>query len=223
MNIYEIKTQLIEFRKKHHLTQQNVSELTNIPQTTISLIERGMKLPLIFEERLLLDLLAGKNEKAQTMFKNKKVGMNLKQILRFNGYTESGFARLTGVTKREILDIENGMIDLEAEENAGLLRKITTPGIVSRTDLFRSDKVYGDLADEKIRDIKVEIDEEENRFVERIAQKVVDKLNSKNNNNSAFKDKDLNNTLISTLYNGLNCLSTTDQEKVEKWIDMYLR
>ena len=217
MSICTLKNKLTEFRRRYHLTQYDISALTNIPQPTISLIERGQKVPLIYEEKLLLDLIEGKNIKAQEILNRKQIGINLKQILRVKGYTESSFAKLAGVTKRQILNIENGSIDLTDERNNWLLRKITVPNVVNKSDLFitrNGEKL------EKI-EVKTDLDEEEIIFADRIANRISEKILEKD---AAFKDKNLNNLLMYTLYNGLEKnLSQEEQDKVEEWINKYLK
>ena len=218
MSIYTLKNKLTEFRRRYHLTQYDIAELTNIPQPTISLIERGQKVPLIYEEKLLLDLIEGKNPKAQEVLNRKQIGINLKQTLKVKGYTESSFAKLVGVTKRQILNIENGSIDLTDENNNWLLRKITVPNIVNKSDLFitrNGNKL------EKIA-VKTDLDEEEIIFADRIANRISEKILEKD---EAFKDKKLNNLLMYTLYNGLSekILSQEEQYKIEEWINKYLK
>ena len=218
MSIYTLKNKLTEFRRRYHLTQYDIAELTNIPQPTISLIERGQKVPLIYEEKLLLDLIEGKNPKAQEVLNRKQIGINLKQALKVKGYTESSFAKLVGVTKRQILNIENGSIDLTDENNNWLLRKITVPNVVNRSDLFitrNGNKL------EKIA-VKTDLDEEEIIFADRIANRISEKILEKD---EAFKDKKLNNLLMYTLYNGLSekILSQEEQYKIEEWINKYLK
>ena len=218
MSIYTLKNKLTEFRRRYHLTQYDIAELTNIPQPTISLIERGQKVPLIYEEKLLLDLIEGKNPKAQEVLNRKQIGINLKQTLKVKGYTESSFAKLVGVTKRQILNIENGSIDLTDENNNWLLRKITVPNVVNRSDLFitrNGNKL------EKIA-VKTDLDEEEIIFADRIANRISEKILEKD---EAFKDKKLNNLLMYTLYNGLSekILSQEEQYKIEEWINKYLK
>lgn len=218
MSVYTLKNKLTAFRRKYHLTQYDIAELTNIPQPTISLIERGQKVPLIYEEKLLLDLIEGKNPKAQEVLNRKQIGINLKQTLKVKGYTESSFAKLVGVTKRQILNIENGSIDLTDEKNNWLLRKITVPNVVNKSDLFitrNGNKL------EKIA-VKTDLDEEEIIFADRIANRISEKILEKD---EAFKDKKLNNLLMYTLYNGLseNILSQEEQYKIEEWINKYLK
>lgn len=218
MSIYTLKNKLTEFRRRYHLTQYDIAELTNIPQPTISLIERGQKVPLIYEEKLLLDLIEGKNPKAQEVLNRKQIGINLKQTLKVKGYTESSFAKLVGVTKRQILNIENGSIDLTDENNNWLLRKITVPNVVNKSDLFitrNGNKL------EKIA-VKTDLDEEEIIFADRIANRISEKILEKD---EAFKDKKLNNLLMYTLYNGLSekILSQEEQYKIEEWINKYLK
>lgn len=218
MSIYTLKNKLTEFRRRYHLTQYDIAELTNIPQPTISLIERGQKVPLIYEEKLLLDLIEGKNPKAQEVLNRKQIGINLKQTLKVKGYTESSFAKLTGLTKRQILNIENGNIDLTDENNKWLLRKITVPNVVNKSDLFitrNGNKL------EKIA-VKTDLDEEEIIFADRIANRISEKILEKD---EAFKDKKLNNLLMYTLYNGLSekILSQEEQYKIEEWINKYLK
>ena len=217
MSVYTLKDKLTEFRRRYHLTQYNIAELTNIPQPTISLIERGEKVPLIYEEKLLLDLIEGRNPKAQEILNRKQIGINLKHVLRIKGYTESSFAKLTGLTKRQILNIENGNIDLTDENNKWLLRKITVPNIINKSDLFiaRNGKEL-----EKI-EVKTDLDEDEIIFADRIANRISEKILEKD---EAFKDKDLNNLLMYTLYNGLSAiLSQEEQDKIEEWINKYLK
>ena len=162
MSVYTLKDKLLEFRRKYHLTQYNISELTNISQPTISLIERGEKIPLIYEEKLLLDLMDGKNPKAQKVMNNKKIGNNLKQILKYKGYTESSFARLTGITKRQLIDIENGMIDLTDEYTLWQNKIIVPDGVTEGIAVVEVvDGSPADKAGFKKGDIIVKLADEE--------------------------------------------------------------
>ena len=216
VSVYRLGEKLVEFRKINKLTQRNVEQMTDIPQPRISFIERGA-LPLIWEERKIRDLLECKNKKFEDMIKDKKIGSNLKRLITMNGYTESTFARLSGLAKDQILDIENGNISLIDPKNKFILNKITVTNLFKKDDLFRGINVMEDENGET----KSLLHEQEEDFIDILSDKIANKLSR---SNEAFSDKNFNkllSNLIDTVIKDYK-LSEDEINNLTYWKERYL-
>lgn len=163
-----IGEEMKKFRKVNDLTQYELSVLANVPQTNISMIERGIRTSTDREYDAISKLISEGSEELSILKENKKIGNNLKILIGMSGLTETKFAKVCGLTRTTVCRIENGRIDLN--KNTRIREKLLSSRLFTEKELFDMNEYI--KFDKRIDEVKKEFDVEEDRFVNRISSKV---------------------------------------------------